>query len=305
MVPRLTRCSTYVPMRAESQERKYAMSLTDHLIHATVRVACQSPAGQSSGTAFWFNFCKEEDGRCIPALVTNKHVVAGTVQNTFFLTTRDKATGEPVYGSHLPVTITDGEASWIMHPDPQVDLCICLMGNVLHQMEQAGNPPYHVSFTMDELASPELTSSLVSMEDIVMVGYPIGIWDDANNLPIIRRGVTATPFARDYQGRSEFMIDAACFPGSSGSPVCLLNQGSYAGRDGGLTIGNRFALLGVLYAGPQHTAAGEIIVENIPTAARPIPISRIPSNLGNCIKAEKLRDFEPMIRERLSAMAVA
>lgn len=273
------------------------MSLTDHLIHTTVRVACRSPKGQSSGTAFWFSFCQQDDGGHVPALVTNKHVVAGTTQNAFYLTMRDPKTGEPMFGNHAPVVIDDGEGSWIMHPDPAVDLCVCLMGGVLNDIAQKGLVPCHVNFSFKEVASPELASSLTSMEEIVMVGYPIGIWDDANNLPILRRGVTATPFTRNYQGRAEFMIDAACFPGSSGSPVCLVNRGIHATKGGDLNIGNRFALLGILYAGPQHTATGEIIVEDIPTAARPVPISRIPSNLGNCIKAEKLRDFEPIIQQ--------
>lgn len=281
------------------------MSLTDQLIHSTVRVACHSPKGQSSGTAFWFSFCKQGDGGQVPALVTNKHVVAGTTQNVFYLTMRDPKSGEPMYGTHAPVSIDDGEASWIMHPDPDVDLCICLMGGILHQAEQKGFKPCQVSFSFDEVPSPALTGSLASMEDIVMVGYPIGIWDDANNLPILRRGVTATPFARNYRGRAEFMIDAACFPGSSGSPVCLVNEGSYATKEGNVVIGSRFALLGVLYAGPQHTATGEIIVQDIPTEARPIPISRIPSNLGYCIKAEKLRDFEPIIQKMLAAEQAA
>lgn len=277
------------------------MSLTDQLIYTTVRLACQSPKGQSSGTAFWFSFCQQEDGEHVPALVTNKHVIAGTTQNVFYLTMLDPKSGDPMFGNHAPVTISDGEASWIMHPDPTVDLCVCLMGGVLNDIAQKGLVPCHVNLSFNEVVSAELAASLTSMEDIVMVGYPIGIWDDANNLPILRRGVTATPFARNYQGRAEFMIDAACFPGSSGSPVCLVNQGSYPSKNGNLNVGNRFALLGILYAGPQHTATGEIIVEDIPTAARPIPISRIPSNLGNCIKAEKLRDFEELIRQRLAA----
>jgi len=72
-----------------------------------------------------------------------------------------------------------------------------------------------------------------------MVGYPVGIWDSANNMPVIRRGITATHPGKDYEGKSEFMIDAACFPGSSGSPVFLFNLGSYPQKAGGIVIGTR------------------------------------------------------------------
>ena len=38
-------------------------------------------------------------------------------------------------------------------------------------------------------------------------------------MPILRRGTTATPIALNFEGRPEFLIDAAVYPGSSGSPV--------------------------------------------------------------------------------------
>ena len=273
-----------------------ALALTEQLIHTTVRIGSKDAAGNtSSGTGFWFSFQKQPDDSHVPALVTNKHVIESAIESTIHLTLRDKSTGGPLYGSHFPITLTGGEAMWMMHPDPSIDLAICPLGVLLSDMEEQGVLVHRVSFDFDIVASEELGSSLLPMEDIVMIGYPIGIWDHANNVPIIRRGITATPYRLNYQGRAEFMIDAACFPGSSGSPVCLLNQGSYATRGGDLAIGNRLALLGILYAGPQHTAAGEIIVQDIPTAARPIPISRIPSNLGNCIKASALQAFEGVL----------
>jgi hypothetical protein len=48
-----------------------------------------------------------------------------------------------------------------------------------------------------------------------MVGYPNGLWDTANNFPLIRRGVTATHIKNNYNGKSEFVIDIACYGGSS------------------------------------------------------------------------------------------
>ena len=100
--------------------------------------------------------------------------------------------------------------------------------------------------------------------------------------------------------RLQFMIDAACFPGSSGSPVFLFNLGSYSSRDGGTIIGSRIKLLGTLYAGPQHTATGDIAIMNIPVAQKPVAISRIPNNLGLVVKSYKLLDFEPIIQQLLN-----
>jgi len=57
-----------------------------------------------------------------------------------------------------------------------------------------------------------------------MIGYPNGLWDHVNNLPLIRRGITASHPGVDYQiegqnGPGVTVIDMACFPDSSGSPV--------------------------------------------------------------------------------------
>ena len=41
------------------------------------------------------------------------------------------------------------------------------------------------------------------------------------------------------------MIDAGVFPGSSGSPVFIYNQGSYPTKDG-IAIGSRVLFVGVL-----------------------------------------------------------
>ena len=131
-----------------------------------------------------------------------------------------------------------------------------------------------------------------------MIGYPNGIWDEINNLPVFRKGITATHPAKNYNGRDEFMIDAACFPGSSGSPVLLYNLGSYARKDGGTVIGTRIKFLGILYAGPQHTATGEIKIVPVPTQNVPVAVSRIPNNLGNVIKSKKLLDFEEIFEKQ-------
>jgi hypothetical protein len=138
-----------------------------------------------------------------------------------------------------------------------------------------------------------------------MVGYPNGIWDATNNMPIARRGITATHPNLNYEGRREFMIDAACFPGSSGSPVFLYNTGGYATRAEGMVMGGiRIKLLGVLYAGPQHIATGEVRVVNVPTQQRAIAVSSIPQNLGLVVKASRLLDFDGLLRPLVSTRTI-
>ena len=148
---------------------------------------------------------------------------------------------------------------------------------------------------MSLISDDDKLKELSALEDIVMIGYPNGIWDEVNNKPIIRKWVTATHPCLDYNGKKELMIDAACFPGSSGSPVFILNEGSYTDKLGNTYMGQtRVFLLGTLYAGQQHTTEGEIKIINVPTSQLPISISRIHNNLALVIKAERIKELEQL-----------
>ncbi len=126
-----------------------------------------------------------------------------------------------------------------------------------------------------------------------MVGYPNGLWDEVHNKPIFRKGITASHLKFDYNGKKEFLIDAACFPGSSGSPVFLLYEGAFNDRNGELYGGTKFNLLGTLYAGPQHTAKGEIMIK--PINQLPTIMTSIPNNLGFVIKSSRILELEKLI----------
>jgi len=71
-------------------------------------------------------------------------------------------------------------------------------------------------------------------EEVVTIGYPLGLHQGETNLPLLRQGILSTHIGytiRDQvqgpDGRSRdrtlraFLIDGATVPGSSGSPVIL------------------------------------------------------------------------------------
>jgi S1-C subfamily serine protease len=237
------------------------------------------------------------DKGTMTVLLTNKHVVKGATRATIYMSRQDND-GRPIFGNFNRWHLPDFHQSIVEHPDPAVDLVAFPIGAALMQMQQAGTIPFFRAFQLNDIPSQEQVQSLTAIEDVLMIGYPTGIWDEKNNLPIVRRGITATPYAVDYNGRAEFVIDAACFPGSSGSPIVIANQGSYAMNDGGISLGSRLHLLGLLWGGPQFTAEGRIIVKPVPTSAMPVSLSQIPTNLGYCIKARMIRDLEPILLKR-------
>lgn len=281
-----------------------SLGIIDRLIHSTVRIECIDDHGDvATGTGFFYGFQKSDDN-CIPAVITNKHVISGAVKGTFHLTLKG-TDGQPSLGQHMALTFEKFEAQCIKHPDPNIDLAIFLAGPILNQARQQGKDFFYI--TLDETIIPpeSFYDDITSMEDIVMIGYPNGIWDSKHNLPIIRRGITATHPKHEFNGRPEFLIDAACFPGSSGSPVFLANLGMYFNKDGNTVVGTRLGLLGVLYAGPQHTAQGDIHIVPIPTInQKAISISSIPNNLGMVIQSKKIKDFESIIKSLVGGKGV-
>jgi len=253
----------------------------------------------SSGSGYFFAFL-EKEGMHIPCIITNKHVINGAISGSFHLTVRN-ADETPNLGEYLTFTFVNFEQRWIGHPDPAIDLAIFLIGPILNEAQSQGKLIHYMPLDKSALPSKELLDSLPTMEEIIMIGYPNGIWDAKHNLPIIRRGITATHPRLPCNGKPEFLIDAACFPGSSGSPVFLANIGSFVSPDGALCAGTRIALLGTLYAGPQHTATGDVVIVEVPTDTKAMAISTIPNNLGLVIHASKILDFEPILEKLMSA----
>ena len=199
--------------------------------------------------------------------------------------TRASSAGEPMLGDFVQLQITDVIANTINHPDPNVDLCGFFVGPLLNQAQSLGQPFFFRDLDPSIVATPAELADLAALEDVIMVGYPIGLWDSANNMPVFRRGVTATHPYLDYESRKEFLVDMACFPGSSGSPVLLYNTNGYTTRDGVRHLGaSRIKLLGTLYAGPQFNAEGELHIVPVPTASKTVMVSRIPINVGVVIK---------------------
>jgi hypothetical protein len=145
-----------------------------------------------------------------------------------------------------------------------------------------------------DLPSEEDLKNMGAIEDVVMIGYPDGIMDTVNVKPITRKGITATHVNIDYEGKKEFLIDIACFDGSSGSPVFLFYQGAFIGNGGNAEIGSKAILLGILYAGFDKTVEGQFV--STPIRKMKMPTIQMPLNLGVVIKSQRILDFRRIMQ---------
>jgi hypothetical protein len=272
-----------------------SLSLSEQITYSTVRIECDFANGSGTGTGFFFKFLEDKaTGQNVPVVITNKHVIEGAIRGRLIFT-KASTDNQPLDTQHFPIMLDNFEALWRKHPDPTVDLCAMPIAPFLNAAKTQGHSLFYISFDKSLIPTTQQINDLNALEEVLMIGYPNGIWDAINNKPIFRKGITATHPAFNYNGKKEIMIDAACFPGSSGSPVLIFNEGGYRDKKGNMYMGSsRVYLLGALYAGPQYTAQGEIQVVNVPTSQQAIALSRIPNNLGLVIKSERILELEQL-----------
>lgn len=275
------------------------MTLAEKITYSTVLIRCDYANGSSgSGTGFIINLCNDpKTGTCVPVLITNDHVVENSIRTVFEFCRADDD-GNPL--DTIPFSFTYGGNAWIHHPNKDVDLRCLFLAEALTKLKDNNIKIFYIPLGTDIIPTEQNLADLSAIEDVIMVGYPIGLSDTYNHKPIIRRGITSSHPRKDYQGKKETLLDMACYPGSSGSPVFILNQGAFA-TPKGISVGTRIYLLGVLYGGVEMIAQGILHYANLPNL--PVPVTNIPINLGLMIKAERILEFESMIKKQMGRLS--
>ncbi|MCP9237938.1 trypsin-like peptidase domain-containing protein [Lewinella sp. JB7] len=275
-------------------ERNYS----DGLTQSTMRIDCWLSDGTSiSGTGFFCKLPLREIGIEATIIVTNKHVIEDSDTGIIYL---------PIVHSNGQRDIREFEVSqfenrWQLHPDPEVDLCFAGFGDLLNADElNAGEYKlnYHV---FDEKFFPELHNRFIysAVEDVLMIGYPNGIMDEENMMPVVRKGITATGFNLDYEGRSEFLVDIPAISGSSGSPILYYDR-VLVDRPGHQSPSFSYAikLLGVLYGGYDKDDDQFVCkrIKDIEDSDYSFNL-----NLGVAVKSNRILEFIPQLIDLMKA----
>ncbi len=214
--------------------------VSTQLLYTTVPIYAQKKDGKfSTGTGFIFSMI-EEDNKSIPLLITNYHVLEGAVAGfvELHIAKGDKPSEESVR-IQFDESIINGNKLG------ELDLIAVPLASALNNLQNNGINIFYRTVDPSVLPSKQQVDEFAAIENITFIGYPSGLYDVKNKLPLIRQGITATPIWNNYQGRDVFLIDAGVFPGSSGSPVFIYNQGSFPTKNG-IAIGNRLHFVGVI-----------------------------------------------------------
>jgi hypothetical protein len=254
----------------------------EYLLYTTVRLEISIVDDTKIGTGFLYDH-HTAGGEKIPLLITNRHVVAGCQSVAVRFHRRDTSAPRWAVSGYVDLSLPILEAQWTGHPDPAIDLSAIRLSTF--QQAAAGQGNELGVFALGERFIPDDFAAFDAVEDVIMLGYPSGLWDSTNNYPIVRRGITASHPGVDFEGQPQFAVDIACFEGSSGSPVLLPYDPGRAKPVAFFDPTRLFAFLGVLSTLHRHPVEGELL------AATPTPIptqSLFPMNLGYAIKAREV-----------------
>lgn len=250
------------------------------LVHTTARIECFLPNNSSIGTAFFF---EDEDKRRF--LITNRHVVEDATSATLALTGAIATSIAPAIVAQIFLDFAT--TPWAFHPNESVDLAALSFSAIEVALIESKQGAYNTFVSASDLPSPDEIADFQAVESVLMIGYPDGIWDEVNNQPVSRRGITATHPNRQYAGRSEFMLDIGCFDGSSGSPVFIYDTIGAHKRGGGIGMKPRRPLfIGVLFEGFKTSETGSIV--KMGKRAKSVPVTEIPLNLGLAVKSAEV-----------------
>ncbi|OCW93954.1 hypothetical protein A9168_09575 [Macellibacteroides sp. HH-ZS] len=258
-------------------------SIYENLIFTTVRIETVLNNGTiSTGTGFVFEYSNNTKQYLF--IVSNKHVIKDAIIGK--LEFNKAINGEPDLGNKHTLIITDFEKRWIGHSNPDIDIAITPFAPILKDLMSNNINIYFRSIPETLIPHKSIINDIDAVEDVIIIGYPNGIYDKKNLLPIVRKGITATPANIDFEGLPTFIIDASIFPGSSGSPVFICNIGSFTKKGtNDLYAGSRLMFMGIVASVFIKQDVNTIEVVKIPTKDIPIVKTNQMIDLGIVFKS--------------------
>jgi hypothetical protein len=247
----------------------------------TVRI---DTLGEKSGVATGFFYELNAFSCQRKYIVTNKHVIKGKKEIT--LNFIEKKSEYLQLGKIIKYPIKEPELFFTFHKN--YDIAILPFEPIIEELKsQMINIAYS---TISNMQSADFWR-YDAVEPVFFVGYPKGLWDSENGLPICRQGTTASALGVNFKNENKFLIDANTIPGSSGSPVFIRSESfNFDEEERAIQDSKKYSFAGILYAG-YYARMGEAPIE------MPIPESiedhdaRYFINIGSVISYDAILNF--------------
>ena len=277
-------------------------AIDKQLIYTTTKLINKTINGEEKhSTGFIYNF-KTSNNHIVRAIITCKHCIENyaTIEANFCL---DNGNGAPIdnipYKFHFS---SDNSICIVKHPKDNVDLVAMIFSIDDKLFLKGTKQPFFLSLYKEVLPSGERIEKFSYIEDIIMIGYPQGIWDRYNNKPIVRKGITATPIKYDFNNEPEFLVDVATFHGSSGSPVYLHVPSAHIEENSFVIGSEELYLIGVFKGGWEEvtgeTTTNKIVIDKKTIEAKVL----LPINLGFVIKSSTIEEMNELIENRIKEL---
>lgn len=150
-----------------------------------------------------------------PFLITNKHVFEG--HNTVVIRMKKKDS-ELLQVIDVPLMNDDGTPSYTLHESDNIDIAVLKLNA---QFIKDNNLDYSCfNIDTDALSSKELREHGADVGSIIyMLGFPMGLVNNASNIPICRMGCISRMSETQIKEQHNILVDIQNFPGNSGSPI--------------------------------------------------------------------------------------
>jgi Trypsin-like peptidase domain len=283
-----------------------SISTENALTYSVVRIEANET--KSCGTGFFYKISFGHQGNLTKLYIaTNKHVIEGAETISFVITTAPSIEKPNKFGQfddqkHESINLSLGKGRYfevvsdtvIRHPNTEIDLA--LIDVTVPVGQYLATTKLRMVYLDNTWLHSESDRPLRAIETVKVVGYPNGIWDAVNNSPIARTGSTATHPLAKLDGKSNFLVDAAVFGGSSGSPVFAFEAPMYLLPNGGYAPGTKASLVGILWGVVEKNTKGAFVMERIPASMQQSPLIKTSLNLGVAMHAAHLLEIEDIIR---------
>jgi hypothetical protein len=255
----------------------------EHIMaRSTTRLVVQKAGGVHVGTGMFFGY-RLAGGRTRAFCVTSRNLLSDALLCSLSVLVES---GDDKAQEKLTFDVTDIASCAVFPPSAVLDLAAFPIDALFAPIAGLKKQPALKIIDRDLVPGAAFYAGLDASRDIVLMGYPNGLPGVNADVPVPQSGVTASSAMLPFDGKDEFLIECACYPGASGSPVFLHRPWDDA-----------IVPLGILVLGAEVSAAGQIVPRAIPTS-RSTPVT--PQNmtrLGLCLKASLLSFLDAHVPE--------